>query len=315
MGVCNTMMALKVQNLTLNTGREIPAIGFGTGTSFFGRGDDVAALVGHAFQAGITSFDTAVIYGTEGGLGQGLSGLSCPRSSLYITTKTPDWAWTKEEIVKEVEKSLKLLQVTYLDLVLLHTPAPRKGAAFLKKALTDEQIDQLPDPMDAKVMEAKRFSAWQGLEECVEKGLVRDIGVSNFTAHHLKQLITKQDIKIRPSVNQVELNPYQTDPEIYNFCKKEGILVQAFGPLGNGREMLSDPVLVEISERKNKTTAQVSLRWAWQLGVATVTKTEKIPRMKENIDIFDFELSSEEMEKISGLNKNIRIFGDASRFP
>ena len=131
-----------------------------------------------------------MIYGTEGGLGQGLSGLSCPRSSLYITTKTPDWAWTKEEIVKEVEKSLKLLQVTYLDLVLLHTPAPRKGAAFLKKALTDEQIDQLPDPMDAKgntvrtyrscyninhlvVMEAKRFSAWQGLEECVEKGLVR----------------------------------------------------------------------------------------------------------------------------------------------
>eukprot|EP00090_Calanus_glacialis_P042377 TRINITY_DN75181_c0_g1_i1.p1 TRINITY_DN75181_c0_g1~~TRINITY_DN75181_c0_g1_i1.p1 ORF type:complete len:323 (-),score=96.54 TRINITY_DN75181_c0_g1_i1:69-995(-) len=308
-------MALQVQNLTLNTGREIPAIGFGTGTSFFGRGDDVAALVGHAFQAGLTSFDTAVIYGTEDGLGSGLSGLSCPRSSLYVTTKTPDWAWTKEEIVEEVEKSLKRLQVTYLDLVLLHTPAPRKGAAFLKKALTDEQIDRLPDPMDAKAMEAKRLSAWQGLEECVEKGLVRDIGVSNFTVHHLHQLITKPEIKIRPSVNQVELNPYQTDPETYIFCKKEGILLQAFGPLGNGREMLTDPVLVEISKKKKKTTAQVSLRWAWQLGVATVTKTEKIPRMKENIDIFDFELDPEEMEQISGLNKNIRIFGDNSRFP
>lgn len=307
-------MALQVQNLTLNTGREIPAIGFGTGTSFFGRGDDVAALVGHAFQAGLTSFDTAVIYGTEGGLGQGLSGLSCPRSSLYITTKTPDWAWTKEGIVKEVEKSLKLLQVTYLDLVLLHTPAPRKGAAFLKKALTEEQIDRLPDPQDAKAMETARLAAWQGLEECVEKGLVRDIGVSNFTVHHLRQLITAQ-IKIRPSVNQVEFNPYQTDPDTYTFCKKEGILIQAFGPLGNGREMLTDPVLVEISKKKKKTTAQVSLRWAWQLGVATVTKTEKIPRMKENIDIFDFELDSDEMEKISGLNKNIRIFGDNSRFP
>jgi diketogulonate reductase-like aldo/keto reductase len=119
-----------------------------------------------------------------------LSVLSCPRSSLYVTTKTPDWAWTKEEIFDEVEKSLKRLQVTYLDLVLLHTPAPRKGAAFLKKALTEEQIDRLPDPMDAKgedmkknsvitnnsllaAMEAARLSAWQGLEECVEKGLVR----------------------------------------------------------------------------------------------------------------------------------------------
>jgi len=308
-------MALKVESLTLNTGREIPAIGFGTGTSFFNRGDDVASLVGHAFQTGITSFDTAVIYGTEAGLGQGLSGLSCPRSSLYITTKTPDWAWTREEIVAEIEKSLKLLQVTYLDLVLLHTPAPRKGAAFLKKALTDQQIEQLPDPMDGKVMEGKRLSAWQGLEDCVERGLVRDIGVSNFTAHHLHQLIIQPGIRIRPSVNQVEFNPYQTDQELYKFCKKEGVLLQAFGPLGNGREMLSDPSLVKISQRKRKTTAQVSLRWAWQLGVATVTKTEKIPRMKENIDIFDFELDSDEMEEISALNKNIRIFGDSSRFP
>ena len=105
----------------------------------------------------MTSFDTAVIYGTEDGLGSGLSGLSCPRSSLYVTTKTPDWAWTKEEIVEEVEKSLKRLQVTYLDLVLLHTPAPRKGAAFLKKALTDEQIDRLPDPMDAKGEDMKNL--------------------------------------------------------------------------------------------------------------------------------------------------------------
>eukprot|EP00092_Neocalanus_flemingeri_P005291 GFUD01005696.1.p1 GENE.GFUD01005696.1~~GFUD01005696.1.p1 ORF type:complete len:330 (+),score=98.51 GFUD01005696.1:66-992(+) len=308
-------MALQVQSLALNTGREIPGIGFGTGTSFFGRGEDVAALVGHAFQAGITSFDTAVIYGTEGGLGQGLSGLACPRSSLYITTKTPDWAWNKEEIVKEVEKSLKLLQVTYLDLVLLHTPAPRKGSAFLKKALAQQEIDKLPDPQDAAAMEAARLSAWQGLEACVEMGLVRDIGVSNFTVHHLTQLVNNQLIRIRPSVNQVEFNPYQTDTETYNFCKKEGILLQAFGPLGNGREMLADPVLLAIGDKKKKTTAQVSLRWAWQLGVATVTKTEKIPRMKENIDIWDFELDKEEMEKISGLNKNIRIFGDNSRFP
>jgi len=307
-------MALQVKTLALNTGREIPAIGFGTGTSFFGRGDDVAALVGHAFQAGLTSFDTAVIYGTEEGLGKGLSGLSCPRPSLYITTKTPDWAWTKEEIVKEVEKSLILLQVSYLDLVLLHTPAPRKDGAVQKKAMTQEVIDRLPDPQDAEAMEATRLSAWQGLELCVERGLVRDIGVSNFTVHHLSQLLSK-DIKIRPSVNQVEFNPYQTDPDTYNFCKKEGILLQAFGPLGNGREMLTDPVLVEISKKKKKSTAQVSLRWAWQLGVATVTKTEKIPRMKENIDIFDFDLDSEEMKKISGLNRNSRIFGDYSRFP
>jgi len=310
-----TSMSFKVENLTLNSGRKLPGISFGTGTSFFNRGGDVTALVAPAFEAGFTSFDTAVIYGTEEGLGAGLAKFDCPRSDLYITTKTPDWTWTREEIIAEVEKSCTRLQVSYLDLVLLHTPAPRKGAAFLNNILTEEEINKLPDPKDGNVMKEKRFSAWQGLEDCVAKGLVKDIGVSNFTVHHLSQLLNQPGLKIKPSVNQVELNPYQTDLETYNFCREQGILLQAFGPLGNGRELLTDPVLVEISESKKKTTAQVCLRWAWQLGVATVTKTEKQARLRENIDIFDFELSKEEMEKITGLNKNLRIFGDPSRFP
>lgn len=309
------MAAEDARGLVLNTGRSVPAVGFGTGTSFFGRGAEVAEVVGHAFQAGFTSFDTAVIYGTEAGLGRGLAGLSCPRAELYLTTKTPDWTWSREGIVKDVESSLALLQVAYLDLVLLHTPAPRTDSPFLQKATTQEQRDRLPNPQDREAMEAARLEAWRGLEDCVAKGIVRDIGVSNFTVAHLGQLVTREDVKIRPSVNQVEFNPHQTDPELYQFCQKEGILLQAFAPLGNGKELLDDPVLVEIAKKKGKTPAQVCLRWARQMGVATVTKTERIPRLAENLDIWGWRLEQEEMEAVSGLNKNIRRFGDYSRFP
>lgn len=307
-------MTMTVPSITLNSGRGIPAIGFGTGTSFFNRGEAVASLVGEAVKAGVTSFDTATIYGTEEGLGQGLAGLE-QRSGLYLTTKTPDWSWTKAEVVEEVELSLKRLQVDVLDLVLLHTPAPRTKLHVMKKKLEDEPHRIIPDPQDAPAMKLARQSAWSGLETCVARGLVRDIGVSNFTPLHLQQILDSPGLKIRPAVNQVEFNPYQTDPTLLAFCREKNILLQAFGPLGNGREMLSNPVLVKIGQETGKTPAQVSLRWAYQMGVATVMKTERPERMKENIDIFDFTLNQQQMDSIKELNKNLRLFGDPSGFP
>jgi len=293
----------------------MPAISFGTGTSFFNRGDEVAAVIGKAYQAGFRSFDCATIYGTEEGLGRGLTSLEAARENLFVTTKTPDWAWTQDQIEEEVRLSLKKLNLEYLDLVLLHSPAPRVHSKLISKMLTPDRLAVLPDPENADQMDAARLCAWQGLQDCVSKGLVRDIGVSNFTVNHLEKLLKNSSVRIVPAVNQVEFNPYLVDRPLYDYCKDKGILVQAFAPLGNGKEMLADPVLKELSEKYGKTEAQIALRWAWQMGIGTVTKTEKEERMKENLDYFDFCLDQQETERINGLNKNLRLFGNPAQFP
>ncbi|XP_023340015.1 uncharacterized protein LOC111710189 [Eurytemora carolleeae] len=310
------MIKMVVSSIKLNTGRSIPGVGFGTGTSFFNRGDAVADVVKHAYQAGFRSFDCARIYGTEEGLGRGIAELGVDRSELYVTTKTPDWAWSKETIVAEVEGCLKRLKLDYLDLVLHHSPAPRIGAKFMATYLTPEEIKNLPDPLDEAVMDTCRLQMWLGLQLCVEKGLVRDIGVSNFTVNHLKKLLKNPEVTITPAVNQVEFNPYIVDSPIQEYCKQTGILLQAYAPLGNGKDMLlSDPVLERIGGVHNKTAAQVALRWSLELGHCIVTKTEKFDRMKENLDLFNFTLSREEIDQITALNKNKRNFPDPSQFP
>jgi len=311
---------MESQKIKLNSGREMPAIGFGSGTSFFNRGDEVAAVIGDAYKAGFRLFDCATIYGTEEGLGAGLTGLGVERGNLFITTKTPDWAWTQAKIEEEVRLSLKRLQLEYLDLVLLHTPAPRKASPklwlMIEQALTSPgELASLPDPLSADQMNKARLEAWIGLQNCVKKGLVRDIGVSNFTANHLTKLLANPEVTIVPSVNQVEFNPYLVDTELYDFSKEKGILIQAFAPLGNGKDLLVDPLLTKLAEKYSRSPAQIALRWAWQLGLGVVTKTEKVHRMTENLDIFQFELTEAEVKELSGLNKDLRLFGNPHKFP
>jgi len=299
----------------MNTGRSIPAISFGTGTSFFNRPDDVASNISDAYKAGFRCFDTATIYGTETGLGKGIKDLSVDRKDLFITTKTPDWAWDKESIEESVRESLSKLQLDYLDLVLIHTPAPRYDTLRKLELKTEEDIKNLPDCSDQEVMNAARLQAWLGLQVCVQKGLVRDIGVSNYTVTHLKNLLKYDEVTIVPAVNQVEYNPYMVDTPLYEYCKENKILIQAFAPLGNGKTLMEDEVMQRVAQKYSKTPAQVALRWAWQLGIPTVNKTEKVARMKENLDYFDFNLTDQEMEEITALNKNERRFGDPARFP
>jgi len=306
---------MSIPDLGLNTGRSIPAISFGTGTSFFNRSDDVASVISDAFKAGFRSFDTATIYGTEIGLGKGLKELNADRKELYITTKTPDWAWDKESIVESVKISLEKLGLDYLDLVLMHTPAPRYEMLKRLGLKSEEEISKLPDAFNKEVMDNGRLQAWLGLQQCVEAGLVRDIGVSNWTVSHLENLLKHKEVTIVPAINQVEYNPYLVDKGIYDYCKQNKILIQGFAPLGNGKTMLEDETLQKVAQKYNKTAAQVALRWAFQIGVTTVSKTEKAERMKSNLDYFDFEITDQEMEEISALNKNERRFGDPSRFP
>jgi len=304
---------MDVPSLVLNSGERIPAIAFGTGTSFWNRGDDVSNVIQDSYQAGFRSYDGAAIYGTEEGLGKGLSNLGVPRSNLYVITKTPDWAWTQETIEAEVRKSLSRLRLEYLDLVLIHSPAPRK--TVFDRLEMDVTSLGLPDPMDETAMDAARLQAWLGLQNCVKKGLVRDIGVSNFTVSHLSKLLKNPEVSIVPAVNQVEFNPYLVDLPIYTFCKEKDILIQAFAPLGNGKGMLDDPVLKSLAKVHGKTVGQIALRWAWQMGITTVTKTEKKERMLENLSFFDFNLSQSEIDQISNLNRNQRNFGDPAKFP
>lgn len=306
---------MSVPGIAMNTGRMIPAISFGTGTSFFNRPDDVASHIHDAYQAGFRCFDTATIYSTETGLGRGIKELNVDRKDLFITTKTPDWAWDKESIEQSVRESLAKLEVDYLDLVLIHTPAPRYDMLKRLGLMTEDEIKKLPDCTSQEVMDNARLQAWLGLQQCVDKGLIRDIGVSNYTVSHLKNLLKHKEVTIVPAINQVEYNPYMVDKPLYDFCKEKTILVQAFAPLGNGKTLMEDPVMQRVAQKYNKTAAQVALRWALQIGVPTVNKTEKVHRMKENLDYFDFNISDQEMEEISALNKNERRFGDPARFP
>lgn len=259
---------------------------FGLGVFKVENGSDTVNSVRTAIINGYRSIDTAAIYGNESGVGQGIrealeeTGLS--REDLFITSKVWNADLGYDSALAAYETSLEKLGLDYLDLYLIHWPVP-----------------------------GKYKDAWRALEKLYKDGRVKAIGVSNFQIHHLEDVMA--DAEVVPMVNQVEYHPRLTQEELHEFCKSHNIQLEAWSPLMQG-ELLDHPMLEEIAMKAEKTTAQVILRWDLQNGVITIPKSIKEHRIIQNAQVFDFELTDEDMQRISALNENKRIGADPDNF-
>lgn len=257
---------------TLSNGVKMPWMGLGVFKVT--EGEEVIQSVKAAIKNGYISIDTAAIYGNEEGVGQAIKESGVRREDLFITTKLWNSEQGYESTLAAFETSMNKLGLDYLDLYLIHWPGKDKYK-----------------------------ETWKAFEKLYKDGRVRAIGVSNFLVHHLEDLLSSAEIK--PMVNQVEFHPHLTQKELLAFCKNEGIQLEAWSPLKQG-QLLSEPVLEDLAHKYNKSVAQVILRWDLQHGVVTIPKSIKEHRIIENANIFDFELSAEDMDKIDGLNQDSR---------
>ncbi len=278
-------MAKNLQDtITLANGVKIPWLGLGVFK--VKEGSEVVDAVRTAIKYGYRSIDTAAIYGNEEGVGQGIkeglqeAGIS--REDLFVTSKVWNADQGYDSTLEAYQASLKKLNLDYLDLYLIHWPV--KG---------------------------KYKDTWRALERIYHEGRVRSIGVSNFHVHHLKDLF--QGSTIKPMINQVEFHPRLIQKELRAFCKEQGIQFEAWSPLMQGK-LLDNPILQRIADKYGKSTAQVIIRWDLQNEVVTIPKSIKEHRIIENSNVFDFELTKEDLEQIDALNENQRVGSDPDNF-
>ncbi len=259
-----------MENFTLSNGVEIPAVGYGTYLTSEKDDGTIAA----ALSAGYRHFDTASFYGTEQALGDALKAAGVPRGELFLTSKLWKDEMGYENALAAFERSLQRLGTDYLDLYLIHWPRT--------------------DDLSAEWRQLDR-DTWRALEELYRAGRVRAIGVSNFLPHHLRNLM--ETAEVMPMVNQIEFHPGY--PQTYNveFCKARGILPEAWSPLGRTR-VLQDERLAGIAAKYGKTVAQLCVRFALQRGVVPLPKSSSPARMAANLDVFDFVISDEDMDRI-----------------
>ncbi|HWV35330.1 MAG TPA: aldo/keto reductase [Thermomicrobiales bacterium] len=264
--------------ITLNNGIEMPQLGYGVWQI---PDEEAAQAVGTALAAGYRSIDTAAVYGNEEGVGRGIAESGIAREDLFITTKLWNEKQGYDSTLKAFDRSLHELKLDYVDLYLIHWPLPAR----------DLYIE-----------------TWRAFEKLYADGLIKAIGVSNFLPEHLDRLLAASDVV--PAVNQIELHPYLQQSALRTYDREHGIATEAWSPLAKGNELLQDPVLTSLGERHGKSPAQIVLRWHIQLGNIVIPKSVTPARIRENMEIFDFELSPEEMAQIATLNTNTRTGGD-----
>jgi diketogulonate reductase-like aldo/keto reductase len=264
----------------LANGIQMPWLGLGVYK--VKEGQEVIDSVKAAIKAGYRSIDTAALYANEEGVGQAVRESGVAREDLFITTKVWNSDQGYAQTLAAFDKSISKLGLEYVDLYLIHWPV--KG---------------------------KYKETWRALEQLYAEGKVRAIGVSNFQIHHLEDLMENAEVK--PMVNQVELHPLLSQQELREYCRTQGIQIEAWAPLAQGR-LLDNEVLAEIAEIHGKSIAQVILRWDLQSGIVTIPKSIKAQRIIENGDVFDLELSAEEMARIDALNVNQRFGADPDNF-
>ncbi|WP_188219137.1 aldo/keto reductase [Microcella alkalica] len=268
--------AIQTPHLTLNDGRSIPQLGLGV---FLVDPAEAERIVSDALEVGYRHIDTAMIYKNEEGVGRAIAKSGITRDELFITTKLWNSDQGTDSARAALDTSLSKLGLDYVDLYLIHWPAPKYG---------------------------RHVESWQTLVELRETGKARSIGVSNFMQTHLDDLAQASDVV--PVVNQVELHPAFQQRELRAFQEPRGILTEAWGPLGQGKYELAElPGLAEIAERHGKTVQQVAIRWHLQEGIIVFPKTTKRERMVENADVFDFELSADEMATIAAADRDQRV--------
>jgi 2,5-diketo-D-gluconate reductase A len=267
-----------VPTYTLNDGQVIPALGFGT---YPLRGEEGAAAVESAIEVGYRLLDTAVNYENEREVGEAIRRSGVPREELFVTSKIPGRHHGYDDAIASTQKSLARLGLDYLDLHLIHWPNPGVG---------------------------RYVDAWRALVDLQQQGLVRSIGVSNFTEAHLSRII--EATGVTPAVNQIELHPYFPQPEMRRVHEELGIRTESWSPLGKRQAPFGEPQVVEAAGAHGVAPAQVILRWQHQLGCIPIPKSGTRARQRENLDVFGFELSEAEVEAITGLaRRDGRLFG------
>jgi 2,5-diketo-D-gluconate reductase A len=280
----NTVKGMDMK-LTLNNGITMPALGLGV---FQSAPEQTTAAVEAALAAGYRHIDTAAAYGNEREVGEGIRSSGLDRSEVFIETKVWVSDYGYDQTLHAWDKATDKLGVDHLDLLILHQPAP--------------------DRFD------KTIAAYKALERLLADGRVRAIGVSNFMPHHLKQLLDSTDVV--PAVNQIELHPYFTQPDVQAADAEHGILTQAWSPIGgitfypgwgeDRRNVMEDPTIATIARAYGKSPAQVMLRWHLQQGRSAIPKSTNPARIAENFDVFNFELSSDEVAAIDALDTGMR---------
>ncbi|MFJ8076323.1 aldo/keto reductase [Streptomyces sp. NPDC096176] len=266
-----------IPTVTLNNGLEIPQLGFGV---FQVDDEQTTDAVLSALEAGYRSIDTAAIYGNEAGVGRALAASGVDREDLFVTTKLWNADQGHDSTLAAFDDSLTKLGLDHVDMYLIHWPTPAR----------DLYLD-----------------TWRALEKLLADGRTRAIGVSNFQPAHLERLLDHSGIV--PVVNQIELHPYLQQAPLRAFHAEHGIATEAWSPLAQGA-LLQDPVLAGIAQRHGRTPAQVVLRWHVQLGNVVIPKSVTPSRIRENVDVFGFTLTADDMDALAGLDRGTRTGPD-----
>jgi len=266
--------------VTLNNHIKIPQLGLGVYKSL--EGEEAYNAVRWALEAGYRHIDTAALYGNETSVGQALRDCGIPREEIFVTTKIWNTSMRDNRQDEAFKESLDKLGCGYIDLYLVHWPVADKYA-----------------------------ETWTKLEKIYKTGIIRAIGVSNFNRHHIETLM--ETAEITPAVNQIELHPLLSQPELTAYCRGKGIAVTAWSPLGQGN-LLTHPVIMSVAKSHNVGEAQIILRWHLQHGNIVIPKSIHRDRILRNADLYGFELAAEEMSRIDSLNKNSRFGADPETF-
>jgi len=259
------------KSIELNNGIEMPPLGFGT---IMQNGEQITTNVAFALNNGYELIDTANRYGNEVEVGKGLKKSGLQRKNYFLETKLAPTLYEKDHAIDD---TLKRLDVDYIDLMLVHHPVNNY------------------------------INAYKMLEKAYKEGKLRAIGISNFPVGKIQELLAQ--CEVRPAVMQVECHPYYPAESVKQFCNEQGIVLQSWYPLGHGsNDMMSEPILVELARRYNKSSVQIILRWHIQLGFCPIPGSKSFEHIKDNAAIFDFTLTEEDMSKIAKLNKHLPIY-------
>jgi diketogulonate reductase-like aldo/keto reductase len=271
-----------IPQIALNDGNSIPQLGFGV---FKVPDDETQAAVERALESGYRSIDTASFYQNERGVGRALRMSGLPREEVFIASKVWNDAHGREPTRASLERSLELLDLDRLDLFLIHWPVPARD---------------------------RYLETWQTLIDLRDEGLISSIGVSNFEPGHLQRLAL--ETQVVPAVNQVEMHPYLIQQAVRDYDREHGIVTEAWSPLAKGGGLLNETVITGLAAEHGKSPAQVVIRWHLQRESVVIPKSVTPSRVRENLEVFDFELSDAEIEAINALDRDLRTGPDPNLF-